>query len=183
MRTRPPFCPPAKLRPRSPPPPSFRLSAETCRFARWPQERQALAAAKSLRLVVSAFVSSGRWPPARAMRRHCGMAETPILRLSRPPPIRAQNAPPFCLNTPQSTGLVSTTLHKAGSLLRENQNPVDRAFVIRVEHERQTLCFVPLKTRRTFSGRFRAACGGSLRLRLRRASLWSLRSKECSLNL
>ncbi|MCO5062117.1 MAG: hypothetical protein M9963_09030 [Kiritimatiellae bacterium] len=32
--------------------------AETCRFARWPQERQALAAAKSLRLVARSPAAS-----------------------------------------------------------------------------------------------------------------------------
>ena len=132
-------------------------------------------------VVVSAFLSSGGWPPAR---------EEKTMRIGRNASLGFPTHHPksakrtrVLLNTPHSTGLVSTTLHKAGSLLRENQNPFDKAFVIRVEHERQTLCFVASKTRHTFGGRSRAARGGSLRLRLSRASLWSLRSKECPHNL
>jgi len=115
-----------------PAPPAFRLSAETCRLARWPQERQALAAAKSLPAAPKrrgggrlSFLPSCCWAVRPPAREEEGNAEWQ----KRQPPAFPTHHPKSAkrtrvlLNTPQSTGLVSITLHKAGSLLRENQNP------------------------------------------------------------
>ena len=181
MRTRPPFCPSAKLRPRSRPRPRFGIRRNV------PLRSLAAGAASARggkkppagRFCLLVF---GRCSPRRAKKRQCGLAETPILQLSHPPPERAQNAPAFCLSTPHSTGLVSTTLHKAGSLLREDKNRSGRAFVIRGTNANPSFSSLR-KPAALFSGRFRAACVGPLWLRLRRASLRSLRSKECFLNL
>ncbi|MBN1425885.1 hypothetical protein JXA88_15150, partial [Candidatus Fermentibacteria bacterium] len=144
-------------------------------------ERQALAAAKSLRLVVSAFLSSGGCPPAReekAMR----IGRNASLGFPAHHPKSAERSR-VLLNTPQSIGSVSPTLNKAVSLLCEDKNRSGRAFVFRETRKPIPLLSSPRKPVALFSGRFRAARGGPLRLRLRRASLWSLRSKECLHNL
>jgi hypothetical protein len=127
-------------------------------------------------------LSSGGFPPARAKKRQLRNGRNASLGFPAHHPKSAKRAR-VLLNTPHSTGLVPTTLHQSGSLLREEQDRSEQ----RDCHSCSTNdnpSFSSLgKPAAHFSGRFRAACGGPLRLRLRRASLWSLRSKEYFLNL
>ena len=123
MRTRPPASMPA--------PPAFRLSAETCRLARWPRatrgtrsRRQKASACRFCLLVV------GRFGPRRAKKKAMRNGRNANLRFPAHHPKSAKRTR-VLLNTPHSTGLVSTTLHKAGSLLRQDQDRSGRAFGIR----------------------------------------------------
>ena len=177
MRTRPPFCHSAKLRPRCPPPPVFRPSPKHAASLAGPAHAgQALAAAKSLPSAVSAFWSSGSVPPARE-EKDIADWQNRQTRLFPPPPTRAQNAPAFCL-----------TLRNQPALFRfRSTNPVHCSVKIKtapaerssfVGHERQSLFPSLRKPAARLNGRFRAVRGWPLRLRLRRASLWSLRSKD-----
>ena len=175
MRTRPPSSMPA--------PPAFRLSAETCRLARWPRatrgtrsRRQKASACRFCLLVV------GRFGPRRAKRKAMRNGRNASLGFSTHHPKSAKRAR-VLLNTPQSTGFVPHTLHKSGSLLREDQDRAEQSVCLSCGTNANPSFSSLRKPAALFSGRFRAACSGPLWLRLRRASRWSLRSKECSHNL
>ena len=126
--------------------------------------------------VVSAFLSSGGVPPGAREDNADWQKRQPPAFPTHPP--KSAERSRVLLSTAQSIALVSPTLNKAVSLLRENQDRSGTAFVIRVPRKPIPVLSSLRKPSALFSGRFRAARAWPLRLRLRRASLWSLRSVE-----
>jgi len=112
--------------------------AETCRFARWPQERHALAAAQSLRPSFLPSCLREVFPPARAKTMRIGRNAS--LRLSPPTPRRAQNARAFCLalrsQSPWSRPRSTKPFHC--SVKTKTARAQRSSFVY---HESQSLCF------------------------------------------
>ena len=131
--------------------------------------------------VVSAFLSSGGVPPgAREDIADWQKRQPPAFPTHHP---KSAERSRVLLSTTQSRGLVSPTLNEAVSLLREDQDRSGTAFVIRVPRKPIPVLSSLRKPGALFSGRFRAARAWPLRLRLRRALLWSLRSADRYHNL